>query len=300
MDARTDSEAMTGWLIPDRRRRQVGGLWDHVQPIFFVPGIAVSLVGAVLTPDPSIATAIVHATAVALAVYVAHLTDGYVDYYVRGEDEQNRLSSVEIRVATLVTVIAFGFCVLVLWVSTGPLAALATAPLVALGYLHAPHLDTNPITTTVDYPAGIALATVGGYTAQTGTVSAVVGTIALVLVVLLSGIGILLDTVDYEHDATVSKRTVPVVLGPERALSVSKWLVVASSGIVLCVSVLAVVPPIAAVVGLLPAATVVAWNRGGWPVDVAVNRLIATTYVFMAVFVLTLLFDSSTSVSSIG
>lgn len=275
------------------RRRVIAGLWRHVQPIFFVPGIAVSAVGAILAPETTITTATVHASAVALAVYVAHLTDGYVDYYVRGEDEYNLLSRGELRGATRVVSAAFGLCLLVLWHASGPVAVGVTAPLLAVGYLHAPHLDTNPITTTVDYPAGIALATVGGYAAQTGTVSLAVATFALVLFVLLSGIGILLDLVDYDHDRTIAKRTVPVAIGPGRAQSVSKWLVVTSSVLVFGASTLGVFPPVAVVIGLLPVVVVIAWSQREWAVEDAVWRLIGTTYVFTAVLVVSLFLEAS-------
>lgn len=248
------------------------------------------MVGAVLTLNPSITTAAIHATAVALAVYVAHLTDGYVDYYVRGEDDRNRLTPGELRTATRLAAISFGLCLVALWLASGPLAVGVTAPLLALGYLHAPYLDTNPITTTVDYPAGIALAVVGGYVTQTETVSGIVCVIALALFVFLSGIGILLDRLDYEHDREIGKRTVPIVLGPERAERVSKWLVASASATVLSASALGVVSPIAAGVGLVPAITAFAWSRGDWTVEVAVRRLITTTYVFTALFVLAVLF----------
>ncbi|ARS91890.1 hypothetical protein B1756_15985 [Natrarchaeobaculum aegyptiacum] len=283
---------MIGRPVRWRWRRRIDGLWRHVQPVFFLPGVAVSIVGAVLAPDPSISTAAVHATAVALAVYVAHLTDGYVDYYVRGEDERNRLSPAELRAATILTATAFGPCLVALGFTSGALAVGVTAPLLALGYLHAPYLDTNPITTTVDYPTGIALAVVGGYATQTGTVSGAVGTTALALFVFLSGIGILMDLLDYEHDREIGKRTVPVVLGPERARSVSSWLVVSSSVVVLSASAMSVVPVTATVIGPVPSVTVFAWTRSDWAVEVAVRRRIATTYVFTALLVLAVLLES--------
>lgn len=206
-----------------------------MQPLFLLPGAAMSGFGALLATDFATSSAALHAAAVCLAVYVAHLKDGHVDHYVRGEDETNPLEPNEIRVAIGVTAGLFAGCLVALWFAAGPIGTLLTAPLLALGYLHAPHLDTNPLTESVDYPIGIVLATAGGYATQTGTVTALVLTVCLVLFLLLVAINVMLDRLDYRHDRRVAKRTLPVVLGPDRALRVA-WALIFVSVAALAVS----------------------------------------------------------------
>ncbi|WP_436348339.1 hypothetical protein [Natronorubrum sp. FCH18a] len=84
-----------------------------------------------------------------------------------------------------------------LWTVSGALAVVLTAPLLALGYFHAPQLDTHTVPATVDYPIGIALATAGGYATQTGAVSDTVVAVCLVFGFLLAAINVMLDRIDY-------------------------------------------------------------------------------------------------------
>lgn len=63
------------------------------------PGAAMFGFGALLATDPAVSNAILRAAAICLAVYVAHLKDDYVDYYVRGEDDANPLKLSDLRVA---------------------------------------------------------------------------------------------------------------------------------------------------------------------------------------------------------
>ncbi|WP_121743661.1 UbiA family prenyltransferase [Natronorubrum halophilum] len=265
-----------------RLRRTTRGLVAHVQPVFLLPGVAMSLFGASLAGDAAVPTAAVHALAIGLAVYVAHLKDGYVDYYVRGEDADNPLAPTEIRVAIVAASAAFACCVAFLWAAVGPDPAALTAPLVALGLLHAPHLDAAPATGTLDYPIGIALATAGGYATQTGSVSASIVAIAAVFLVLLAGINVLLDLLDYDHDRRVPKRTIPVVVGPDAARPVAWVFVVAAVALLACSSVVGVLPPRAALAGVFPLGAVIACVVVGLAADRAVPLFIGSTYLFAA------------------
>ncbi|SDK59779.1 4-hydroxybenzoate polyprenyltransferase [Natronorubrum texcoconense] len=268
--------------VPSRTRleRRGHGLWVHVQPIFLVPGAAMSVFGTALATDISVSSGAIHAFAVCLAVYVAHLKDGYVDYYVRGEDERNPLEPREIRLAIAVATILFGLCLGLLWQFGGPIAAVATAPLLVLGYFHAPQLDTHPLTVTVDYPLGICLATVGGYATQTGTVSDTVLAVCLTLFLLLAAINIMLDRLDYDHDRRLAKRTLPVVLGPTRAQRIAWGLIGACLVVLLVSSLFGPLPTVAALAGAVPGAVTLACLVR--PLDP--NRLVAlfigVTYVF--------------------
>jgi 1,4-dihydroxy-2-naphthoate polyprenyltransferase len=248
--------------------------------VFLLPGAAMSAFGALLAENLAVGTAIVHLVVVSLAVYVAHLKDGYVDYYLRGEDDENLLAPATIRLAIVLATMLFAVCVALLWREGGPLAVAVTVPLLALGYLHAPHLDTNPVTVTIDYPLGIVVATAGGYVSQTGTVRGPVTAVCLVLFALLSAISILIDITDYRADRRVSKRTIPVAIGPERARSVAWLLVLASLLALLFSSTSGVLPRTAAVAGIVPAGTLLVCVGREPTADRAVALFIRATYVF--------------------
>ncbi len=265
-----------------RLRRTTRGLAAHVQLVFFLPGVAMSFFGALLAGDVTVSTAAVHGLAIGLAIYVAHLKDGYVDYYVREEDLDNPLSPTEIRAAIGVSSATFVSCVAFLWATTGTVPAALTAPLVVLGLLHAPHLDAAPATGVLDYPLGISLAIAGGYATQTGALSAQVIAIAAVFLPLLAGINVLLDLLDYDHDRRVPKRTIPVVVGPDAARPVAWAFVVAAVALLIFSSALGILPPQAALAGVFPLGAAVACVMGGLATDRAVSLFIGSTYLFAA------------------
>ncbi len=236
--------------------------------------------GALLATDLEIPIAVLHAAAVCLAIYVAHLKDGYVDHYVRGEDETNPLKPSEIRVAIIAAAGLFAGCLVALWLAAGSIGVLLTAPLFVLGYLHAPVLDTNPATESVDYPLGIVLATAGGYATQTGTVTALALTVCLVLFLLLVAINVMLDRLDYRHDRRVGKRTLPVVLGPDRALRVAWALVLVSVAALTVSSRFGPLPRSALLAGAVPVGAALGCRLRDPDPDRLVALFIGATYVF--------------------
>lgn len=268
-----------------RLERTARGLWIHVQPIFLLPGAAMSVFGALLASDVAVSTAVVHAVAVCLVVYVAHLEDGYVDYYVRSEDKTNPLDPTEIRVAIGAATGLFACCLLGLWLTSGALTAALTGPLLVLGYVHAPQLDTNPVTATVDYPLGIVLATMGGYAAQTRTVSAAVVAVCLVLFFLFAAINVLLDRLDYQADRRVAKRTLPVVLGPTRAQRVAQGLAFSSVCVLVASSLAGPLPHGAVLAGVVPAGvTLSCFVRTSDPKRLVTLYIGATYFFAVALF----------------
>ncbi|WP_239640884.1 UbiA family prenyltransferase [Natrialba taiwanensis] len=271
-----------------RHTATVRGLWKHVQPIFLLPGAAMSVFGALLAAEFSVGPAIGHVLAVSLAVYVAHLKDGYVDYYVRGEDETNPLSPRALRLAIGLATAGATACIGFLWLRAAAelVAVVLTVPLVVLGHLHAPSLDTGPVTGTADYPLGIVLAMLGGYAAQTGTVSAAVIAVCLALFPLLVGTNVLLDIVDYRHDRRLSKRTIPVALGPSRARFVAIGFIFASVGLLGVAIALGALSQRVAVAGIVPACAGTWCLTGRYSADRAVRVLIGATYAFAGVLFL--------------
>ncbi|WP_199174785.1 UbiA family prenyltransferase [Halegenticoccus soli] len=243
--------------------------------------------GALLADDLSIATGVGHSLAICLAVYVAHLKDGYIDFYTRGEDTSNPLTPAEIHVAITVSAATFMGCVGFLWITSGIVAAVLTIPVVVLALLHAPYLDTTPVTTTIDYPLGIAFTTMGGYAAQTNSMASSVIAVSLIFFLQLAAIGVLLDLLDYPHDHLIAKRTLPVVLGRDRAKLVTWTLVAAAVCLLVLSSALGVFPHCAATAASLPLGAMMVCLNRGYAAGRAVSLFIKTTYAFGGVLFLT-------------
>jgi lycopene cyclase domain-containing protein len=248
-----------------------------------LPPLAASAFGAVLAGGFDIVPSGLHLLAVFLAVYTAHVKDGYVDFHGRGEDDDHPLTARGCRLALLGASAGFGLVVLALALADGPVAAALTAPGWLIGYLHAPHLDVRPTTATAGYPVGVGLALAGGYYVAAGTLSPAVLAVGGVFVLALSGVKVVDDAADHDYDRRIGKRTVAVVVGPDRARRVATVLMAAGMVAVLPLSVEGVLPssaPLAAVAfGAVAALAVRA------PPAHATKLLVRGAYVFLAVLV---------------
>ncbi|RLM89833.1 lycopene cyclase [Halobellus sp. Atlit-38R] len=198
-------------------RTDLGALLSQVHPVFMLPPLAASGFGAVLAGSATPAPLVLHALATFFAVYTAHVKDGYVDFYRRGEDDDHPMSEAGCRRALACATLGFGIVTALLGTRVGVVAAVVTVPMWLLGFFHAPQFDTNPVTTTLGYPLGIALAIVGGHYAQAGQFGAEPLGFALVFLTTLAGVKIVDDSTDYQYDRSIGKRTVAVALGLERA-----------------------------------------------------------------------------------
>jgi 1,4-dihydroxy-2-naphthoate polyprenyltransferase len=227
------------------------GLLSHIKPAFLIPAIATSLFGGLLAPVFALIPGILHGWAVGLALYTAHLKDGYVDGHVRGE-EQPILSPRENRAAIRMASAGFLITMVALWWSASLADVLMTVPLWILALLHAPYLDMNPVTVTVDYPIGIGLSVIGGYFVQTGQLPARILGVSVMFVVLLSGVKVSTDRLDYTFDQSIGKRTVPVLLGNDGANVVASTFFFSTSLLVVGLVYAGLFPPTTAVAGVLP------------------------------------------------
>ncbi|EMA41130.1 UbiA family prenyltransferase [Halobiforma nitratireducens] len=263
--------------------------WSQVHPVFMLPPLAASLFGAVLAREvvPSIATA--HVVAMFAAVYTAHVKDGYVDFHVRGEDDDHPLTERGCRVGIALSTALFAVATLLLTVAAGPIAAALTVPTWLIAYHHAPQLDTNPLTATTGYPLGIALALLGGFYVQAGTLSPVSVGFAVVFLVLLSGVKVIDDAQDYAYDRSIRKRTVAVIVGPRRAYGVAYGLMATALLAVAGFAAVRVFPPSSVLAALAFAAVAVLARRAD--PTVATMLLIRGSYVFLAVLVAAVWFE---------
>lgn len=262
---------------------------SQVHPVFMLPPLAASLFGALLarTVDPLLAT--IHVVAMFAAVYTAHVKDGYVDFHQRGEDDDHPLTARGCRLGLAGSTSLFGGCCLVVGLGAGLIAVALTLPTWLIAYHHAPQLDMNPLTATTGYPAGIALAILGGFATQTGTIAAVPIAFAVVFLLLLSGVKVIDDTQDYDYDRSIHKRTVAVVLGPNRAITVAYGLIIAGLLGVAGLAAVRVFPPSTVLATVAFGAVAAIASRA--PPTLATMLLIRGSYVFLAVLVAAVWFE---------
>ena len=258
-------------------------LASQVHPVFMLPPLAASAFGAVLAREFTALIGILHITTIFFALYTAHVKDGYVDFHLRGEDDDHPITAAGCQLALVVSSTLFFAGLLGLWWLVGVGAALLTLPAWLIAYLHAPQLDTNPVTATTGYPLGIAVSLLGGYYVQAGDLSLVVVAFAAVFVFLLSGIKVIDDAKDYEYDRSIAKRTVAVVLGRERARITAYALMAAGLCVVLAFATLSIFPPSAALAVFAFAAVALVSRRADS--ELATMLLIRGSYVFLALLV---------------
>ncbi len=256
---------------------------SQIHPVFMLPPLAASLFGAVLAESFVVSLALLHVATAFCALYTAHVKDGYVDFYYREEDDDHPLSAAGCRTALAVSTGLFFVGTIAIGILVGPIAALLTLPGWVIGYLHAPQMDTNPVTATSGYPLGIGFALLGGYYVQTKSLSAVVVAFAVVFVVILSGIKIVDDAKDYEYDRSIAKRTVAVVLGRRRARATAYALMAAGLLVVVAFAVASVLPPSSVLAVLAFAAVALVARRADD--RLATMLLIRGSYVFLALLV---------------
>lgn len=261
-------------------RKDMEALFSQVHPVFMLPPIAASWFGSMLAGEFSLFLGALHMTAIFAAVYTAHVKDGYVDFYFRGEDEDHPLSKAGCERALAGASALFFVCIAGLWYFVDLWAALLTLPCWVIAYHHAPQLDMNPITATSGYPAGIALAILGGFYVQAGAISPISLAFALVFLVLLSGVKVIDDEQDFEYDSSINKRTVAVVLGPERAQSAAYGLMVLALALVIGFAFIRVFPP-ETTLAVLAFGVVAAISRRA-DSEIATMLLVRGSYVFLA------------------
>lgn len=261
------------------------GLLSYVHPAFMAPAVGMSLFGGLLAPAFAVVPGALHALAVGLALYTAHLKDGYVDGHLRGEETPAlsvRWNRWSMWAATAAFVVVLG----ALWWSVGLTAALVVVPLWILAILHAPHLDTNPVAGTVGYPLGIGVTIAGGFFVQTHHLPSRILGVALVFVVILSGVKISTDRLDYEFDRSIRKRTVPVALGIERANRVTVGLFLFASVLVVGFVAADTFPVVTAVAAVFPLCSAYACVAGSTEGSIRAQMLLM--YPFAVVLFLTL------------
>jgi len=262
----------------------VRALLSQVHPVFMLPPLAASLFGGVFAGRVAPVAAAGHVLALFFAVYTAHLKDGYVDFHVRGEDDDHPLSAAACRRALGGSTVGFVVALVGIWASAGPVAVALTAPTWALGYFHAPQFDTTTVGATMGYPTGIALALLGGFYVQAGTLSPAVLGLAGVFLCFLSGIKIIDDAQDYDYDRSIDKRTVAVVLGPRDAYRTAYVLMAAGMlGVLVLVVTLPAIPSSASGAPLAFGLVAVVARRAS--PELATMLLIRGSYLFLAVLV---------------
>ncbi|PSQ63617.1 MAG: lycopene cyclase [Halobacteriales archaeon SW_8_66_22] len=267
----------------------IRALASQVHPVFMLPPLAASWFGAVVAGEFVLGIGLTHMAAMFFAVYTAHVKDGYIDFYKRGEDDDHPMTIQGCRLALAGATVGFACVLVALFLAVGPGAALITLPTWFIGYLHAPQFDTNPVTTTLGYPTGIALAILGGFYVQTSTLTPSIVGFALVFLVTLAGVKIIDDEQDYDYDRSIQKQTVSVTLGRQRARTLAVGLMLLGLVGVLWGSVDGRFPPSSPLAAL--AFGVVAFLAYRAEPTVATMLLIRGAYVFLAVLLVAVWFE---------
>ncbi|WP_254863212.1 UbiA family prenyltransferase [Halovivax gelatinilyticus] len=270
-------------------RADLGAFASQIHPVFMLPPVASSLFGAILAGSIAPATATAHAVAIFAAVYTAHVKDGYVDFHVRGEDDDHPLTVAGCRAGLVGATVVFAVSTIALAVWVDLVAVALTVPTWLIAYHHAPQLDVHPLGATLGYPVGIGLALLGGYYVQALTIDLTPLGFATVFVVILTGIKIVDDSTDVGYDRSIGKRTVAVVIGSDRAFRLAYVLLALGLAGVTALALVGVFPPGSLLaVGALGTVAFVA--RRASP-QIATMLLIRGCYVFLAVLVAAVWFE---------
>lgn len=259
-------------------------LASQVHPVFMLPALAVATFGAVLAGTLRFPVAGLHLAATFFALYAAHITDGYVDFHVRGEDDDHPLTAVGCRLSRLGASLGFWATTAALAVLVDPWSLVLTVPCWVIAVSHAPQLDTNPVGATLGYPTGIAFALLGGYYVQAGALPATPLGLSAVFLTALAGIKIIDDAQDFGYDRSIGKRTVAVVLGPKTAHHLAYGLMGLAMSLVVALSILLPDVPPAAALSVVAFGLVAAIARRADP-ELATMLLVRGAYVFLAVLV---------------
>ncbi len=251
-----------------------------------LPALAVATFGAVLAGSFQPAVAGFHIGTIFFALYTAHITDGYVDFHVRGEDDDHPLTTRGCRLARLGGSLGFWTTAAALAVLVDPWSLLLTVPCWVIAVFHAPQLDTNPVGATLGYPAGIALALLGGHYVQAGVLPATPLGLAAVFLTVLAGIKIVDDAQDFGYDRSIGKRTVAVVIGRRRAHRLAYGLMGVGMLLVLALTALLPTIPPSAALSVLAFGVVAGFAHRATP-ELATMLLVRGAYVFLAVLVAT-------------
>lgn len=264
-------------------RAAAAAVASQIHPVFMLPPIAASWFGAMLAGEFAPTLAALHSAAIFAAVYTAHVKDGYVDFYRRGEDDDHPLTQLGCRVCLITATVSFAAVLVLLWSVVDVAAVLLTLPCWLIAYHHAPQLDMHPIGVTLGYPTGIALAILGGYYVQATALSALPIAFATVFLLLIAGVKIIDDEQDYAYDRSIGKPTVAVMAGTQRARRIAGLIMVLS---------LATVPAFV-LIGTFPAGTLLAAGAFAGvlvlavsaPPDIATALLIRGSYVFLGLLI---------------
>lgn len=264
-------------------RATASAVASQIHPVFMLPPVAAAGFGAILAGSFSIRLGLLHTGAIFAAVYTAHVRDGYVDFYVRGEDRDIPLTPFGSRACLWLMSLGFALCTVALWVTVDIWAALLTIPGWVIGFSHAPYLDMTTIGETFGYPGGIALAIVGGYYVQIGSIGMDALALAAILFLLLAGVKIVDDEQDLATDRSIGKPSVAVVVGRRRARRLAGGLIGLSMLGTVGVAGNGLFPASAAVapIAFVPVASLALRA----PASTATALLIRGCYVFLAALI---------------
>ncbi len=203
------------------------GLLLEIRPFPMVGVLVATLLASVMAesrPDP--AQLLLFLLAVLLVLYSAHLRDTLVDRCQRREDADSpdtlwdagsRVSARALAGALVLSSTGAIALLLLLAVIADPLLLVIGLAGYGIAIGYAPFLDIRPVTVSISYPAGVALAMAGAYLLGAGTLDVRFLAVAGPVAVYLAGAKIVSDILDLEGDRRMGKRTAASVLGEASA-----------------------------------------------------------------------------------
>ncbi len=257
--------------------------WSQVHPVFMVAAIGATVVGGLYSPVSNPPNLLVFCAGVFAALYFAHVKDSYVDFFERREDSFSFLTKKQSKKAMLLSALGVLACLLYFAFFGFWLAIPIIFCGFLLAYFHTP-MDLNPVGATAGYPTGLALAMLGGYYVQAGTIPASMILFAIAVWLILNGVKIVDDVKDFDWDKRFGKMAAPVFFGKKRAKEIAAALVFAGASLGIFLSFKGVLPWFSAIsfLPLYPAAFL-SLSRNDRKTLYGLDAMLYGTYAFTAI-----------------
>ena len=207
-------------------KRFILGMLLEVRPPVAIPVMLATLLGGAIAGIRDWGTMLLFMASSFLVLFAAHVKDSMVDYWVRREmelgyrsrfgDSGGILRKEEMALCMgVATGFFFSIMVYLVLTTTWLLLPIMLACFV-LALTYVPYFDKT-VAKNIFWPLGVVIVIWGGFVVQSRTLALEPILVGAVVFILLSFGGILDDLPDADVDRKLGKRTIPVILGIEKA-----------------------------------------------------------------------------------
>ena len=207
-------------------KRFILGMLLEIRPPVAVPVVLAALLGGAMAGVRDWGLMLLFMASSFLALFVAHVKDSMIDFWVRREMELGYRSRFgdsggvlrkEEMALCLGAAAGFFFSIMVYLVLTTTWLLL---PIMSAGFVlaltYVPYFDKT-VAKNIFWPLGVIIAIWGGFVVQYHALALEPILVGAVVFIVLSFGGILDDLPDADVDKKLGKRTIPVILGIEKA-----------------------------------------------------------------------------------